>query len=235
MAEVLKHPGIWRGTDIRHTEPMVLDCHHAALAAQLPDGGWPVAAVSELVTARAGCGELKVLLPALAALTQAGRHVVLVAPPNIPHAPAWEAAGVDMCRLTWITTANEAEAQWAMEQALRAPGCGAVVGWFNHAMVDRQCRRLQEAAEAGGASGFVLRQGRAETVASPFALRVSVQAAAGGVAVQVLKRRGAPANRPVFLPHDALKQRPYDRHLARHASTQLVGDSAASRPYAYAA
>jgi cell division inhibitor SulA len=234
LAEVLKHPGIWRGDGYSQAAPDVIDCHYAGLARQLPGGGWPQAAVSEMLVPRIGSGELKVLLPALAGLTRAGRQVVLIAPPHIPYAPAWQAAGVDMRRLIWVAPAKEQEAQWAMEQALREPACGAVVGWFAHALADRQCRRLQLAAEVGGGCGFVLHQGLGDTGASPFALRLSIEAVSGGVAVRVIKRRGMPAQHPVFILHRALNQHRKDHALVSpafsHASTRRL----APRSHAHA-
>ncbi|MBV8465017.1 MAG: translesion DNA synthesis-associated protein ImuA [Burkholderiales bacterium] len=204
IAEILKHPGIWRGDGFSQAHPDTLSSGHLQLDAVLPGGGWPQAAVSEIIARQAGCGELKLLLPALANLTQARKQVLLIAPPHIPYAPAWQAAGIDLRYLTWVDPESENDALWTMEQALREPDCGAVVAWFEHAVADRNCRRLQVAAETGGGCGFVLRQGRADNVVSPFGLRLAVEPAAGGVGVQVIKRRGSPLARPIFLPHRQL-------------------------------
>ncbi|WP_263405621.1 translesion DNA synthesis-associated protein ImuA [Chitinimonas arctica] len=200
----------------------------------MPGGGWPQSSVTELLTSRSGCGELKLLLPALASLTQAGKRVVLVAPPNIPYAPAWQAAGVDLRQLTWLAPASEHDALWAMEQALREPACGAVLGWFEQSLGDRNCRRMQLAAEQGAGCGFVLRQSPPDKTASPFSLRLGIESVAGGVAVQVLKRRGAPAARPVFLPHASLSSGQV--HAVASAALPLpAARRARPQPYAHAA
>ncbi|WP_374357685.1 translesion DNA synthesis-associated protein ImuA [Chitinimonas sp.] len=225
IANLLKHPGIWRGDGHTLQQAATLDCGHAALAAVLPGGGWPQAAVTELLARQSGCGELKLLLPALATLTRAGKQVLLIAPPHIPYAPAWQAAGVDLQRLTWVQPEGEHHALWAMEQSLREPACGAVVAWFRHALADRDCRRMQLAAETGGACGFVLRQGAGEPLASPFGLRLAVDAVAGGVAVQVLKRRGPPLTRPVFLSQDSLASQPAPRFSVVPAAASVAGTS----------
>ncbi|MDN3579085.1 translesion DNA synthesis-associated protein ImuA [Chitinimonas viridis] len=241
LVDVLKHPGVWRGDGYSQTAVPTTPCGHERLAPLLPGAGWPLAAVTEVIASRAGCGELKLLLPALARLSQAGKQVLLIAPPQIPYAPAWQAAGVDLRQLTWVNPKTEHDALWAMEQSLREPACGAVIGWFDLALSDRNCRRLQLAAEQGGGSGFVLRHGRAENVSSPFGLRLGVESVAGGVAVQVLKRRGAAATQAVFLPHG--HQPTPARHPATGpthvvASTTPAFSTArrtASEPYAYAA
>lgn len=64
---------------------------HAALDALLPDGGWPRRALTELLLPAHGVGEIALLLPTLARMTGANSRVVLVAPPFIPYAPAWQA------------------------------------------------------------------------------------------------------------------------------------------------
>ena len=54
---------------------------HVHLDALLPGGGWPEHALSEILHARDGVGELQLLMPTLARLTQAQRRVVLVGAP----------------------------------------------------------------------------------------------------------------------------------------------------------
>ncbi len=83
----------------------------------------------------------------LAALTQADKPVLLVAPPYRVNAPAWQAAGLRLSQLH-VLEAPAKDALWAMEQALRAGCCGAVLGWPMQAD-DQELRRLQVAAEAG--------------------------------------------------------------------------------------
>ena len=55
---------------------------HAALYAQLPLGGWPDAALTEILSARSGLGELTLVWPTLARLTAVGERVVLIARPT---------------------------------------------------------------------------------------------------------------------------------------------------------
>ena len=59
---------------------------HASLDAELPQGGWPRRALTELLVPADGVGELSLLLPTLARLTAAGGNVVLVAPPFVARA-----------------------------------------------------------------------------------------------------------------------------------------------------
>ncbi|WP_057668577.1 hypothetical protein, partial [Xanthomonas citri] len=101
---------------------------HVALDALLPDGGWPRRALTELLLPAHGIGEIALLLPTLARMTASSSRVVLVAPPFIPYAPAWQAGGVVLEHLE-VVQAEPREALWAFEQCLRSGACAAVLGW----------------------------------------------------------------------------------------------------------
>ena len=130
------------------------------------------------------------LWPTLARLSQAGERLVLIAPPFLPYAPAWQVAGIDLHCLE-IVRANEEDALWAAEQCLRSGSCGAVLCWPRQAS-DRALRRLQVAAETGQTLGFAYRPASAAHNPSPAALRLLLE---GPAQVRVLKCRGglAPA------------------------------------------
>ncbi len=174
----------------------------AALDACLPGGGWPVGALTEIVPACDGLGELSLVLPALRSLCEAGRAVALVNPPYTPYAPALAKAGLSLDSLLWVHAVRDEEGRWAAEQLLRE-GAAAVLLWSS-AREERALRRLQLAAEAGRACAFLYRrrpegrpQGRIEP--SPAALRVALYPAEGGLRVELVKIRGAPASQ-VALP-----------------------------------
>ena len=159
----------------------------AALDAVLPEGGWPRGALTELLLPADGVGELALLMPALARMTAAGERVVLVAPPYVAYAPAWQAGGIDLACLD-IVEATPRDALWAFEQCLRSAACAAVIGWPQTAD-DRLLRRLQVAADTGGGCAFALRDRRYAVNASPAALRLEFQPDEG--AWRVRKCRGA--------------------------------------------
>ena len=162
----------------------------AALDAVLPTGGWPEAALSEILMAKEGVGELQLVLPTLARLSKAGERIVLVAPPYMPYPHAWQNAGVDL-RLLSVIQAEERDALWAVEQCLRSGSCGAVLCWPRKAD-DRALRRLQVAAETGQTLAFAWRALGEAVNASPAALRLAVEAKPAQV--RVLKCRGGLAH-----------------------------------------
>ena len=162
----------------------------AALDAVLPSGGWPEAALSEILMAKDGVGELQLVLPTVARLSALGERIVLVAPPYTPYPHAWQNAGVDVRKLC-IIQAQERDALWAVEQCVRSGSCGAVLCWPRKAD-DRALRRLQVAAETGQTLAFAWRSLNEAVNASPAALRLAVEAKPAQV--RVLKCRGGLAH-----------------------------------------
>lgn len=199
---VLAHPAIWRGSDCA-PEPAAVPTGFAALDAVLPGGGWPQAALTEMLLAHEGIGELRLVLPALARLQADGRDVVWIAPPYLPYAPALAAAGLDLGRLVVVRPAAAADARWAFEQALRAPECAAALFWPQGALDERAARRLQVAAREGGSWGVLWRRPGQQGVAVAAPLRLALTPAAPGLAVHVVKRRGGEVAQPVLLDPDA--------------------------------
>ncbi len=143
---------------------------HAALDALLPQGGWPQHAITELLLPADGVGELSLLLPTLARLSQRAQAITVIAPPFVPYAPAWQAAGVALTHLH-VVQARADEAAWAFEQCLRSGACGAVLGWITQSDAT-VLRRLQLAADGGRSLGFVLRPARCAANPSPAPLRL---------------------------------------------------------------
>ena len=188
-AQTLWHAGRHPATT-RDGEPT----GHAALDALLPQRGWPRRALTELLLPADGVGELALLMPTLARLSREGGTLALVAPPYLPYAPSWQAAGIDLGALQVIETTPR-DALWAFEQCLRSGACAAVIGWPRQA--DAQAlRRLQVAADSGVCLGFVLRDRKHAMNPSPAALRLEHD----GDGWRVRKCRGGPAPTRAFAP-----------------------------------
>jgi cell division inhibitor SulA/protein ImuA len=162
------------------------------LDANLPGGGWPIGAIAELMSDATGIGELSLLMPVLSRLARAGRYIAWIAPPYLPYGPALAQRGLPLERVLLIQTRSLQESLWAAEQALRCPAIGAVLGWPAY-IVDRNVRRLQLAAEAGGSLGILYRPPEAARESSPAALRLRLHAAPEGLAVEIQKSRGGAA------------------------------------------
>jgi cell division inhibitor SulA len=167
-----------------------------ALDAVLPTGGWPDAALVEVLIAHDGIGELALLLPALAALARPERPVLLVAPPYRPYAPAWQRAGVALAALQ-VVEAGPRDALWAMEQALRAGSCAAVLGWplasdDVHGWTGAARGRMPDAADVHGWTSAA--RGRMPEAADKSLRRLQVASESGQCLGVVFRPAHAAAN-----------------------------------------
>jgi cell division inhibitor SulA len=200
LATALAHPAIWRGGDCAR-EPAAVPTGFDPLDRVLPGGGWPQAALTEVLLAGEGIGEMRLTLPALRTVQAQGRDVVWIAPPHRPYAPALAAAGLDLTRLLIVRCRDAKEALWAYEQSLRAPECGAAFAWL--ATHDERClRRLQVAAREGRTWAMLWRRPGQHAHAQAAALRLGLAAHHGGLAIRVLKRRGADLAQPIVVNLD---------------------------------
>jgi len=197
LAEVLARGDIWRGDMLPGLPENAIASGHAALDAELPGGGWPQGSLSEILVDRCGQGEMSLLLPALARLSQAGGWLALIDPPWQPHAPAWLAAGVLPERLLLIRAGRDAA--WCCEQLLASGGFAGVLAWPASGIDARALRRLQVAVEGRQTLACLWRSTSVAALPSPAPLRLVLVGEASGLSVHILKRRGRPAVQPLHL------------------------------------
>lgn len=205
------HADVWHAHTLATPMAQVVATGAAVLDAQLPGGGWPVGALTELLQTPGVHSEWRLLAPALARCGTAA--VVLIAPPHVPFGPALTARGVASQRLLWVHTTVAAQRLWATEQALRCAGVDAVLAWLPQARTD-QLRRLQMAASEYNRLLFVMRPSAARQESSPAVLRLMLEP--GGVPMRVsttdpvphinhlrlhiFKRRGPPLEQALHVP-----------------------------------
>ncbi len=206
LADVLARGDVWRGDTLASLPDAAIPSGHAELDAELPGGGWPRGCLSEFLVERNGIGEMSLLLPALGRLSDAGGWLALVAPPWLPHAPAWAAAGVVPERLVIVRAGRDVA--WSVEQLLACGGFAGVQAWVGEGIDAKALRRLQVAAEGRSVFAGLWRSAAMADIPSPAPLRVALATTEGGLAVRILKRRGRPASRTVHLPFFASIPRP---------------------------
>ena len=204
LADVLARPDIWRGDSLARAPLPALASGFAALDAELPGGGWPRGQLTELLSERAGAGEVSLLLPALARITAAGGAVVVIAEQPVfasPHAPAWAAAGVRLDRVYWLTPRQSRDTLWCALEALRCRGVAATLFWATASSlrVSNALRRLQVAAAEGAGCAFVFRPASDALQSSPASLRLRLTPCGEVLQLEVLKRRGMPLRQALRL------------------------------------
>jgi hypothetical protein len=219
LHQLLKNRHVWRGTEqAESSDWQGLASGYPRLDRHLPGGGWPQQALTEILLEHYGSGELKLLMPALARLSQiddqvddshadsAAGWIAWIAPPFDPYPPALAQWGIDLSRVLIVRPKKASESLWAAEQALASGNCAAVLLWSD-TLDDSASRRLQLAAEKGQSWAIAFRSLRALSEASAAALRIKVTAGTNGTDLGILKNRGG---RPAVI-HDyaaALDQYP---------------------------
>ncbi len=201
------HPALWRARGGQVAQAQVCASGFAALDAELPGGGWPQRALTELLLPGPGLGEWRLLAPALSRLAARGRAVMLFNPPARPSAEALAELGLPPSRCLVVQAraperlaagaaarrppAAPVEVCWALEQALRSGQLGAVLAWPGAAARPDILRRWQLAAQSHPGPAFLLREPAAATRPSPAPLRLSLTCLGPDrLGVQLLKRRG---------------------------------------------
>ena len=157
--------------------------------------------------AHPGVGEIRFLAATLSALTQAGREIVLLAPPHIPDPTGWEQLGIDMRRVLIVHAERPADRLWALQESLRSAAFGALVAWLPEDKVLARhdaLRRLQSAAATADGLTFLMRPLAAQHHASPAPLRLTLaigepDANRRTLSVRLLKRRGPVLAKPLTL------------------------------------
>ena len=143
LARLLEHPGIWRGRSLTRIE--TLSSGFPELDARLAGGGWPKVGLVEILATHLGSGELRLLLPLLAAVTHQpqARWCTWIAPPLTPYAPALAAQGVNLARILVVRAPKGTPwaPEWATEQALISGACDVVLTWITQPLKPRIVRR----------------------------------------------------------------------------------------------
>ena len=198
------HPALWLGHQLGRHADATVPSGFVLLDAQLPGGGWPRRALTEVLLPHPGVGEIRLLGASLVAIQQAGRLVMLFDPPARLSALALARLGFDVEQLLVINTQARviagSDSLWALEQALKSGHVGAVLAWLPPRLRAERLRRLQLAAQAHDGPAFVLREMSAAQRPTAAPLRLALRPNGADVlAVRVLKRRGPPLEVPVQL------------------------------------
>jgi hypothetical protein len=214
---------LWRaretGSSAAAAVPAGLPTGYAALDRCLPGAGWPRQGLVEILSDQRGIGELRLLLPALAALCRDEGAADEIYPPPRPSDMSCRAGSAmpphDRGSGGWIAwvsppyrpyapslatwgidvgrmlVVNGAGAtEWAMDQALRSESCSAVLGWANP-RDPHALRRLQLAAEASRSLAVLYRPLQAGLTPSPAVLRLALLGGGTeGLQVRIVKSRG---------------------------------------------
>lgn len=184
--------------------------------------------VEWLEAEQGGGAAILALVVAREAVGACGRLVVVDRPPFF-YPVAAEQWGIDMQQMVVIRPQSVPDERWALEQVLRAADVAAVLACPEH-LDPTAFRRLQLAAEKGGALGLLVRPDRARREASwaDVRWRVAPRPCSDGawvLGVELLRVRGGPAARRVEVRID-------ETAGTLHEADSLRGAAPLARPTA---
>jgi len=186
------HAQVWRASSLGSSASPCVSSGFAALDTELPGGGWPTRALTEIISPQHAALEWRLLAPALVGLCEPikKRPLLLINPPLTPHLPGLQACGLPPQALIWIAADTPQQQLWATEQAIKSNAAAAVLAWLPQARPE-QIRRLQACAQGADAPIFLFRPWLAQQQSSAAPLRmILTPGAAWSLDVRVLKRRG---------------------------------------------
>jgi len=189
---------VWRADQLAVSRATTMTSGHSALDLELPNGGWPRSSLVELLVQQNGIGEMQLLKPMLASLSQKQR-VAFIQPPYKPHVMTCRAWNLNERNMLWLRPQSSADALWCTEQFLKNGSFGAVILWQSNVRPEA-LRRLNLAAQSTDTWFWLVRPMVAAADASPSPLRIALRPALGGITVDIIKRRGPHCESPIFIP-----------------------------------
>ncbi|WP_370292881.1 translesion DNA synthesis-associated protein ImuA [Thalassolituus sp.] len=209
LRPLMRKGQVWSAQQHHPEKTQALSTGYPELDRQLPGGGWQPGQICEIYHPQAGSGELSIIAPALARLSEQPRWILWVAPPAIPYAPALEQAGINSQRVLMVHPRTYQEAAWSIEEGLKSGHCSAILGWLSE--WDKQhIRRLQIACQEKNAHCWLWPQREADTSGSPAPVRMQVRRnSSSTLEVNLLKCRGTWPGTPFTV---SLPQRPATPH-----------------------
>ncbi|MCY4656551.1 MAG: translesion DNA synthesis-associated protein ImuA, partial [Gammaproteobacteria bacterium] len=196
---LVQQRALWRARDFVSSKELTrtnLSTGYRVLDDVLYDGGWPTSGVVEILCDCYGIGELRLLTPALAKLSQQDTTwVVWINPPFVPYAPALDAEGISVHHLLLVYPHTHKEALWALEESMLSGSCKTIIAWLNEEeLTAQEIRKIQTHARQNGVWVTLFRPQSAarQSSASELRLRLDpvVRNCGDTILVSILKRRG---------------------------------------------
>lgn len=189
---------VWRASEMAVYRAATAATGFSSLDVELPNAGWPRSSLIELLLQQSGIGEMQLLKPILANLSRT-QKIAMIQPPYLPQRMACKSWGIDTSKLFWIKAKSTADALWSTEQILKNGSYGAVILWQTNCRAE-SLRRLNLAAQTTDTWFWLMRPITAARETSPSSLRIELRPAMGGIALNIVKRRGPHSDNALFIP-----------------------------------
>jgi|AntDeeMetagen681_2_1112603.scaffolds.fasta_scaffold00029_30 hypothetical protein len=198
-------PRIWRASQHKTPNAEAVATGFPELDHLLATSGWPRGALIECHCPDSGIGEIRLFRRVMELCSGQGQTVFWVDPPHTPYAPGLSQFEMALEHFFLIRTNDDEDRIWTLEQLLKCPAAGLVMGW-SPSFTPAHLRRLQLAAEGGDTMGVVVITSGPVHSASPAPVRLALTPAlTQGLRIDIQRQRGGQAGRlslalPPLLP-----------------------------------
>ena len=189
-------PRIWRASQHKQPDARAVTTGFPELDRLLAASGWPRGALIECHCPDSGVGEIRLFQKAMEVVSGQQQSIFWVDSPHTPYAPALHQFDIDLAHFFQVRTRDDEDRVWALEQLLKCPAAGLVIGW-SPSCNPAHLRRLQLAAEGGDTLGIVVITSGAVRSNSPAPVRLALSPARD-LQVDIQRQRGGQAGRLVL-------------------------------------
>ena len=200
-------PRIWRASQHKAPDVQAMATGFPELDDRLAASGWPRGTLIECHCPESGIGEIRLFQRTMATCSGQQQNVFWVDPPHTPYGPGLGQSGMDLAHFFLVRTDDGEDRIWTLEQLLKCPAAGLVMGW-SRSCNPAHLRRLQLAAESGDTMGVVIITAGTMRSSSPAPVRIALSPAPGlGLRIDIQRQRGGQAGRlnlplpPLFPGH----------------------------------
>ncbi len=151
------------------------------------NGGFPQSGLVHIASIL-GCGEMRLVVPALLNMHEDKRLCAFIAPPHLLNAEFLLSEGIDLERVLIIQANSSQEALWSAEQCAKSGACSAVFVWQN-TLQQNQAKKLELAALKGQCLNFFFTSGQHQIENLPVSLSLSMKRDKQMVQVKINKQK----------------------------------------------
>jgi cell division inhibitor SulA len=151
------------------------------------NGGFPQSGLIH-ITSTMGCGELRLVIPAIVSRQHESRLYAFIAPPHLLNAEFLIAEGIQLEQVLLIQAGTSEQALWSAEQCAKSGACSAVFIW-QPTLQQIQAKKLELAALKGDCLSFFFADAKQQADNLPVSLSLSIQRQSSKVTICVNKQK----------------------------------------------
>ncbi|MBF7073331.1 translesion DNA synthesis-associated protein ImuA [Glaciecola sp. MH2013] len=185
LHDLQKKQLVWTASSLdQHKERVATGYHKLDKALH---GGFPQAGLVH-VSSLTGCGELRLVLPALVNMQKDARLCVFITPPHLLNSEFLLNEGIALERVLIIQADSSDEALWSAEQCAKSGACSAVFIW-QATLQQLQAKKLELAAIKGQCLNFFFTSTQQQSDNLPVSLSLSLQRQNEQIQVKINKQK----------------------------------------------